>query len=110
MRRFGSVLMLAGIGIWGLGIVAWIQSIWVTMPPDTVKVIVLTLAALAGGVLLAAGAATSRAARIMNNREMRLEKADTQSGLPNPAPTGVGQTTRLKDSAAITNARKSTGS
>ena len=101
MRRLGAVLMWAGVGIWGLGIVAWIQSIWVTMPPDTVKVIVLTLAALTGGVLLAAGAATYRAGRIMSEREIAPGNADTQSALQNPAPAAVGQKARVKDSANV---------
>ena len=99
MRRLGAVLMWAGVGVWGLGIVAWMQSVWVTLPPDTVKVIVLTLAALTGGVLVAAGTATSRAGHIMSKREIEPRSADTQSALPNPAPTAVDQKVRAKDSA-----------
>ena len=99
MRRLGAVLMWAGVAVWALGIVAWMQSVWVTLPPDTVKVIVLALAALTGGVLVAAGAATSRAGHIMSKREIRPGNADTQSALPTPAPTAVGQKGRVKDLA-----------
>ena len=98
MRRLGSLLMLAGVGIWGAGIVAWIQSVWVTLPPDTVKVIVLTLAALMGGTLLAAGAAVSRAAQVRDKREMELREADSPRALADPAPSAPRQRVRVEDS------------
>ena len=92
-------MMWAGVAIWGLGILAWIQSVWVTLPPDKAKVIVLTLAALMGGVLVAAGAATSRAGHIMSTRRIEPKDANTKSALPNPAPAAVGQKARVKESA-----------
>ena len=99
MRRLGAVLTWVGVGIWGLGIVAWMQSAWVTLPPDKVKVLVLTLAALMGGVLVAAGAATSRAGHIMSKREIESTNSDSQSALPTPAPAAVNQKVRAKDPA-----------
>ena len=98
MRRLGSLLMLAGVGIWGAGIVAWIQSVWVTLPPDTVKVLVLTLAALTGGTLLAAGAAVSRAGQVRDERETELREADSPRALADPALTAPGQRRRVEDS------------
>ena len=98
MRRLGSLLMLAGVGIWGAGIVAWIQSVWVTLPPDTVKVIVLTLAALMGGTLLAAGAAVSRAGQVRDKRETELREADSPRALADPGPTVSAQRIRVEDS------------
>ncbi len=95
MRRLGAVLMWAGLGIWGAGIVAWIQSVWVTLPPDTVKVIVLTLAALMGGTLLAAGAAVSRAGQVRDKREMELREADSPRALADPLPGTLAQHGRV---------------
>ena len=63
MKRIGTLLMLAGTGIWVLGFCAWISGVWITLSPTAAKVYVLTLAAITGGVLLAAGAAVSRAYR-----------------------------------------------
>ena len=63
MRRVAATLIGAGVVFWVLGVIAWVAGVWVTLPPDAVRVLVLTLAALAGGVLLAAGAAVGRAAQ-----------------------------------------------
>ncbi len=63
MRRLGAVLAGSGIAIWVAGVVAWLLGVWVTMPPDTVRALVLALAALTGGLLLAAGAVVLRAGR-----------------------------------------------
>ena len=96
MRRLGAILTWAGVGVWAVGIVWWLQGVWVTLPPDTVKIIVLTLAALTGGALVAAGAATSRAGHTMRQREIERTSGDTQSALPTAPPTPV-YTTRVKD-------------
>lgn len=55
--------MLAGAALWLLGVCAWLSGVWITLSPAAAKVYVLTLAAITGGVLLAAGAAVSRAYR-----------------------------------------------
>ena len=77
MRKLAALLGIAGVGVWTLGIVAWISGVWVTMPPDQVKVLVLTVAALSGGALVAAGAVIGRAATTVANREL-----EDSSGLP----------------------------
>jgi hypothetical protein len=63
MRRLATVLLSAGIAIWLLGLIAWVLGVWVTLPPATTRVLVLALATLGGGVLVAAGASLGRAAR-----------------------------------------------
>lgn len=63
MKRIGTLLMLAGVALWLLGFVAWLSGVWVTLSPAAAKVYSLTLAALSGGVLLAAGAMVNRAYR-----------------------------------------------
>ena len=70
MRKLAALLGIAGVGVWTLGIVAWVSGVWVTMPPDQVKVLVLTVAALSGGALVAAGAVIGRAATTVANREL----------------------------------------
>jgi hypothetical protein len=91
MGRLGAVLTAAGIAVWGIGVVAWVLGVWVTMPPDTVRVLVLALAVLTGGLLLAAGAMVGRDA-----------KARDEAGLVGPAqaapqlltPPSIGTTPR----------------
>lgn len=61
MRRIAAVLSIAGLVIWVLGVVAWSLGVWVTLPPDVARVLVLGLAALSGGVLVACGALVGRA-------------------------------------------------
>lgn len=65
------LLMLAGTALWVLGFCAWISGVWITLSPAAAKVYVLTLAAITGGVLLAAGAIVSRAYRrdVVRERE-----------------------------------------
>jgi putative copper export protein len=62
MRRLAFWLRAGGLAIWVMGVLAWMVGVWVTLPPDAVRPLVLTLAALCGGVLLATGAAVGRAA------------------------------------------------
>lgn len=71
MKRIGMLLMLAGTALWVLGFCAWISGVWITLSPAAAKVYVLTLAAITGGVLLAAGAVVSRAYRrdVVRERE-----------------------------------------
>lgn len=60
MRRIGALLMVAGVGLWLLGVVAWISGVWISLSPAAAKVYLLALAGFTGGVLLAAGAALQR--------------------------------------------------
>jgi hypothetical protein len=71
VKRLGMLLMLAGTALWVLGFCAWISGVWITLSPAAAKVYVLTLAAITGGVLLAAGAVVSRAYRrdVVRERE-----------------------------------------
>ena len=63
MRRLATLLLAAGVAIWLFGLIAWVLGVWVTLPPATARVLVLALATLSGGVLVAAGASLGRAAR-----------------------------------------------
>ncbi len=63
MGRVGLVLTVAGAAVWVFGVLAWALGVWVTLPPDAVRALVLGLAAFAGTLLLAAGAVLGRAAR-----------------------------------------------
>lgn len=80
MRKLAALLGIAGVGVWTLGIVAWISGVWVTMPPGQVKVLVLTVAVLSGGALVAAAAVVGRAATTIANRE--LENSSAPRELP----------------------------
>jgi hypothetical protein len=80
VRKLAALIGIAGVGVWTLGIVAWISGVWVTMPPDKVKVLVLTGAALSGAALLLAGAVIGRAATRIENR--RLEETQMRRELP----------------------------
>ena len=60
MRRIGALLMVAGVGLWLLGVVAWMSGVWISLSPAAAKVYLLALAGFTGGVLLAAGAALQR--------------------------------------------------
>jgi hypothetical protein len=61
MRRLALALQLAGVAIWVVGAIAWISGVWVTMPPDVVRALVLSLAVLTGGTLVVSGAVLARA-------------------------------------------------
>ena len=89
MRRLGAVLAWTGVAVWSTGIVAWLFGVWTTLPPDTVRVIVLALAALTGGLLLVAGATVSRAAKARDRDDPGLQKAQSQRELLAPASLGT---------------------
>jgi membrane protein implicated in regulation of membrane protease activity len=74
MRRIASALICAGVLLWVLGVAAWIIGVWITLPPDTVRVMMLTLAGLAGGVLLVTGAVVARATRRRDDTQARPAK------------------------------------
>jgi membrane protein implicated in regulation of membrane protease activity len=78
--KLAALIGIAGVGVWTLGIVAWISGVWVTMPPDQVKVLVLTAAALSGGALVLTAAVIGRAATRIENR--RLEETRMRRELP----------------------------
>jgi membrane protein implicated in regulation of membrane protease activity len=80
VRKLAALVGIAGVGVWTLGIVAWVSGVWVTMPPDQVKVLVLTAAALSGAALLFAGAVVGRAATRIENR--KLEESRMRAELP----------------------------
>jgi hypothetical protein len=63
MRRLGAALTAGGAVVWTVGVVAWISGVWVTLPPDSVRVLVLSLVAVSGGSLVAAGALIGRSRR-----------------------------------------------
>lgn len=92
MRRVAAALVGAGIVVWVLGVAAWAGGVWVTLPPDAVRTLVLALAAVAGGVLLVAGAAVGRAAR----------RAGTAAGAaPGPAPVTPASLDRAQRGAPV---------
>lgn len=64
MRRVGLGVAAVGVAVWVFGVVAWVLGVWVTMPPDVVRALVLGLAALTGTVLLTVGAVVARAGRV----------------------------------------------
>ena len=80
MRKLAALIGIAGVGVWTLGIVAWISGVWVTMPPDEVKVLVLATAVLSGAALVVTGAVVGRAATRIENR--KLEETRMRHELP----------------------------
>jgi hypothetical protein len=64
MKRLGNALIAGGAAVWTVGVVAWISGVWVTLPPDAVRVLVLSLVAVSGGSLVAAGALVGRSHRV----------------------------------------------
>jgi membrane protein implicated in regulation of membrane protease activity len=89
MRKLATLLGIAGVGIWALGVAAWVSGVWVTLPPDQVKVLVLTVATLSGAVLLAAAAIVGRAANTMANRNDALVSRQTNREI-SPSPSEIG--------------------
>jgi hypothetical protein len=63
MSRIATALICVGALLWILGAAAWIAGVWITLPPNAVRVLALTLSGLAGGVLLVSGAVFARLAR-----------------------------------------------
>lgn len=62
MRRLGLGIAAAGVAVWAFGVVAWVLGVWVTMPPEVVRALVLSLAAVTGAGLLVLGAVVARTA------------------------------------------------
>ena len=69
MKRIGTLLMLAGAALWVIGFCLWISGVWISLSPAAAKVYLLTLVALTGGLLLAAGAMVSRTSRRLEERD-----------------------------------------
>jgi len=94
MRKFAALLGIAGVGVWTLGIVAWISGVWVTMAPGQVRVLVLTGAALSGAALLVTAAIIGRAATTLENR--RLAERGVLPEIPTASHAGddFAQTSR----------------
>lgn len=97
MRTLAALIGTAGVGVWAFGIVAWISGVWVTMPPDEVKVLVLTAAALSGAALLLTGAVIGRTATRIENR--KLGKNQLQREIPNSPFTGRDPAASRSDDA-----------
>ena len=68
MRRFGIALISAGAVVWTAGAVAWISGVWVTLPPDAVRLLVLSLAGATGGLLVGTGALLGRTSRVRHSQ------------------------------------------
>ncbi|HKR08704.1 MAG TPA: hypothetical protein VJS39_05900 [Gemmatimonadaceae bacterium] len=102
MRKLAALIGIAGVGVWTLGIVAWVSGVWVTMPPDQVKVFVLTAAALSGAALVVTAAVVGRAATTIENR--RLEERRMLPEIPesafNPGETMGSRSDVERDSVA----------
>jgi hypothetical protein len=60
MRPLGAVLITGGAAVWIVGVLASMSGVWVTLPPDTVRILVLSLIAVSGGSLVGAGALIAR--------------------------------------------------
>jgi hypothetical protein len=56
--------MAGGAAVWIVGVASWTSGVWVTLPPDTVRILVLSLITVSGGTLLAAGALIGRSRRV----------------------------------------------
>ena len=90
MRRLGATLIAAGAVVWTVGVGAWLSGVWVTLPPDAVRALVLGLAAVTGGSLVGAGALIGR------SRYMRVEaplamphlRSDSQPEFTASGPSG----------------------
>ena len=66
------MLMLAGAGLWLIGLCAWISGVWISLSPAAAKLYILALLALSGGTLLCAGAVVSRAFKRQGDREAAI--------------------------------------
>jgi hypothetical protein len=75
MKRLGLALLATGAAVWAAGAVAWISGVWVTLPPDTVRLLVLSLAGVTGGLLVGAGALVGRSARQQDSQSSDLARA-----------------------------------
>ena len=98
MRKLAALIGIAGVGVWTLGIVAWISGVWVTMPPDEVKVLVLTTAVLSGAALVFTAAVIGRAATRIETRS--LEETRMRYELPDLPFNGADATVSQSDPEA----------
>jgi hypothetical protein len=87
MRRLGPTLIAAGAVVWTAGVAAWVSGVWVTLPPDTVRVLVLGLAASTGAALVGAGAVISRARHSRNSTPLQ-QQPDALAQLPEAERSG----------------------
>ena len=60
MKRLGAPLIAGGAIVWTLGVAAWVSGVGVSLPPDAVRSLVPSLAAVSGGGLVVAGAFVRR--------------------------------------------------
>ena len=93
MRRLGPTLIAAGAVVWTAGVAAWVSGVWVTLPPDTVRVLVLSLAAATGTALVGAGAVIGRAWRARIST-LPQQQPDALAQLPEGDRSGVPQPAR----------------
>jgi hypothetical protein len=93
MKRLGLVLLATGATVWTAGAVAWMSGVWVTLPPDAVRILVLSFAGVTGGLLVGAGALVGRSARQQASQSSGLGRARDgiaqlgESGLPSAPHT-----------------------
>lgn len=81
MKRLGTRLIAGGATLWIAGVVAWMSGVWVTLPPDASRVLVLSFVAVTGGVLVTAGALVGR-----GRREHVIAASAMVEGGPESAP------------------------
>ena len=55
--------MTGGVALWIAGTIAWMSGVWVTLPPDEARVLVLSLVGVSGGSLVVGGALIGRSRR-----------------------------------------------
>jgi hypothetical protein len=91
MRRLGPTLIALGAGVWVAGVVASVSGVWVTLTPDTARVLVLSLAVVTGGALVGAGALIGRARRTNGSpiSSQPLHQPDSLAQLPESDRSGV---------------------
>ena len=63
MRTTAKWMVRGGLVVWVFGTAAAISGVWVTLPPDATKWLVLGLASTSGGMLVLSGMALGRGAR-----------------------------------------------
>jgi hypothetical protein len=79
MKRLGAALIVGGAVVWITGVVAWVSGVWITLPPDAVRVLVLSLVAVSGGSLVLAGALIARSRRIHMATPLPMGRAEPES-------------------------------
>jgi hypothetical protein len=81
MRRLGAALVAGGAVVWTTGVVAWMSGVWVTLPPDAVRVLVLGLVGVSGGSLVVAGALIGRSRRRHMVTPLPMGRDESRSAL-----------------------------